>query len=122
MTESQEFGQHQGLGIIEGEVTQLQVSEDGQRALKVPQVGWNQIRATEPVSLEKVRSPGPELCGKSWPTVSTCTLFTPMSPLQPTARWPRHLRGTAATISAPACAAETSSLANFTQKGAVSKV
>lgn len=44
-TESHEFGRHQGLGIVEGEVKQLKVSSDQHRALKVPQVGWNQISA-----------------------------------------------------------------------------
>ena len=57
MTESQEFGRHRGLGIIEGEVTQLRVSQDGQRALKVPQVGWNQIRAPKPVASKNGENP-----------------------------------------------------------------
>ncbi|MFQ5801304.1 MAG: imidazole glycerol phosphate synthase subunit HisH [Candidatus Methylomirabilales bacterium] len=43
MTESHEFGQHRGLGIIEGEVVRLEESVDGVRRLKVPQVGWNRI-------------------------------------------------------------------------------
>ena len=45
MTESREFGRHGGLGIIEGEVVSLEVSVDGPRTLKVPQVGWNRIYA-----------------------------------------------------------------------------
>ncbi len=45
MTESQEFGSHRGLGIVEGEVVHLEVSTEDSRALKVPQVGWNQIHA-----------------------------------------------------------------------------
>ena len=45
MTESQEFGRHRGLGIIEGEVVRLEASVEGQRLLKVPQVGWNRINA-----------------------------------------------------------------------------
>ncbi len=44
MTESREFGSHRGLGIVEGEVVPLEVSTEDSRALKVPQVGWNQIR------------------------------------------------------------------------------
>ena len=43
MTESHEFGRHRGLGIIEGEVLRLEVSYNGPRAFKVPQVGWNRI-------------------------------------------------------------------------------
>ena len=43
MSESHEFGRHNGLGIIEGEVIRLDVSLGGPRATKVPQIGWNQI-------------------------------------------------------------------------------
>ncbi|MBI4199956.1 MAG: imidazole glycerol phosphate synthase subunit HisH [Chloroflexi bacterium] len=43
MTESCEFGRHQGLGIITGTVERLQSSDKGGRRLKVPQVGWNHI-------------------------------------------------------------------------------
>jgi glutamine amidotransferase len=41
--ESEEFGQHKGLGIIRGLVRRFpKVSSSGAR-IKVPQVGWNQI-------------------------------------------------------------------------------
>ena len=43
MTESYEFGHHQGLDIIEGEVVKLPISNDGMRTIKVPQVGWRPI-------------------------------------------------------------------------------
>lgn len=43
MSESHEFGRHQGLGIVEGEVVRLEESPDGPRRLKVPQIGWNRI-------------------------------------------------------------------------------
>lgn len=43
LTQSYEFGQHRGLGIIEGEVVRLEGSVDRMRQLKVPQVGWNRI-------------------------------------------------------------------------------
>lgn len=46
MTVSYEFGRHQGLGIIAGEVVRLEDSVDGVRKLKVPQVGWNRIHQT----------------------------------------------------------------------------
>lgn len=39
MTESDEFGRHQGLGIIDGAVRRLEPGG----TLKVPQVGWNRI-------------------------------------------------------------------------------
>jgi imidazole glycerol-phosphate synthase subunit HisH len=45
MTESHEFGQHEGLGLIRGEVVRLNDPREGNRKLKVPQVGWNRIRA-----------------------------------------------------------------------------
>ena len=43
MTESFEFGRHEGLGLIEGRVVKLQADQEGGRRLKVPQIGWNQI-------------------------------------------------------------------------------
>jgi glutamine amidotransferase len=43
MSASSEFGNHNGLGIIEGEVVSLKISFDGPRQIKVPQVGWNRI-------------------------------------------------------------------------------
>ena len=46
MTESYEFGQHKGLGIIEGTVKRFDEPEENGRMLKVPQVGWNRICAT----------------------------------------------------------------------------
>lgn len=52
MSESYEFGRTAGLGIIEGEVSQLEVSkeESAKKSMvaKVPQVGWNQIHANGP--------------------------------------------------------------------------
>lgn len=48
MTESHEFGLHQGLGLIEGSVVRFESFDDANpeasaQKLKVPQVGWNQI-------------------------------------------------------------------------------
>lgn len=45
LSESLEFGKHKGLGIIEGSVIPLQHPVEGDRNLKVPQIGWNQILA-----------------------------------------------------------------------------
>ena len=42
MTESYEFGVHQGLGCIEGVVDKL-AAPDGARQIKVPHVGWESI-------------------------------------------------------------------------------
>lgn len=44
---SEEFGAHQGLGIIPGQVRYLPVQKCGERTLKVPQVAWNEILAPE---------------------------------------------------------------------------
>jgi len=46
MSESNEFGSHRGLGIIEGEVVRLEGPADQNKVLKVPQVGWNQISSS----------------------------------------------------------------------------
>ena len=43
MTESFEFGHHQGLGIVAGQVVPFGAVYEGARRLKVPQVGWNQV-------------------------------------------------------------------------------
>jgi glutamine amidotransferase len=43
MTESYEFGQHKGLGLIEGPVVRFDNPIDSSRKLKVPQIGWNRI-------------------------------------------------------------------------------
>ena len=42
MTESEEFGNHKGLNIIEGSVKRFPVKDSGE-TVKVPQIGWNQI-------------------------------------------------------------------------------
>ena len=51
MTESQEFGVHRGLGIVDGEVVRLEEAEEGGRRLKIPQVGWNRIHSPCPDGL-----------------------------------------------------------------------
>ncbi len=43
MDESEEFGWHKGLGIIEGTVARFADPRLGDRRLKVPQIGWNGI-------------------------------------------------------------------------------
>jgi glutamine amidotransferase len=43
MTESYEFGRHQGLGIISGPVVRFDNPRQDGKILKVPQVGWNRI-------------------------------------------------------------------------------
>ncbi len=43
MSESEEFGSHEGLGLIEGKVKKFKLENSEGRVSKVPQVGWNQI-------------------------------------------------------------------------------
>lgn len=43
MSESEEFGYHKGLDIIEGSVVRFPVENKGSGKLKVPHVGWNRI-------------------------------------------------------------------------------
>jgi glutamine amidotransferase len=45
MEVSHEFGHHEGLGLIPGEVVRLEDPTEDGRVLKVPQVGWNRIAA-----------------------------------------------------------------------------
>jgi glutamine amidotransferase len=47
MSESWEFGRHIGLNIIKGSVVPFGQPWKDDRKLKVPQIGWNQIRASE---------------------------------------------------------------------------
>jgi glutamine amidotransferase len=44
MSESHEFGTHEGLNIIPGTVVRFEGPSEGDRRLKVPQVGWNELR------------------------------------------------------------------------------
>ena len=43
MSESEEFGCHRGLGIIEGTVVKFAEPRRGDRRLKVPHIGWNGV-------------------------------------------------------------------------------
>ncbi len=44
MSESYEFGKHEGLGLIPGKVVRFEAPRDGNDILKVPEVGWNRIK------------------------------------------------------------------------------
>lgn len=53
MTESFEFGHHEGLGLIPGSVRHFEDPRDSSgKILKVPQVGWNRISPSSPNSWE----------------------------------------------------------------------
>lgn len=47
LSESYEFGHHKGLGIIDGAVLPLDNPQEGEKRLKVPQIGWNQIYSAQ---------------------------------------------------------------------------
>lgn len=51
MRESEEFGTHNGLGVIEGVVKRFRDNNDHGKRIKVPQIGWNNIY--EPDSVNK---------------------------------------------------------------------
>jgi imidazole glycerol-phosphate synthase subunit HisH len=42
-TDSEEFGEHKGLGIINGSVRKFPAQNTTGKKIKVPQIGWNQI-------------------------------------------------------------------------------
>ena len=51
-TESEEFGRHQGLGIIPGKVVRFpDGAREASETLKVPHMGWNRIGIRRPVPL-----------------------------------------------------------------------
>ena len=54
-TVGREFGDHPGLGWIEGEVVKLTPSDPG---LKIPQIGWNELNVTRPHPLFAEIGPG----------------------------------------------------------------
>ncbi|MBU1247300.1 MAG: imidazole glycerol phosphate synthase subunit HisH [Proteobacteria bacterium] len=49
MKGSEEFGAHEGLGIIKGNVVKLDAPRENGRVLKVPQVGWNRVNPADGV-------------------------------------------------------------------------
>jgi glutamine amidotransferase len=43
MSQSEEFGQHQGLDVIKGSVVKFPERSNNGRVIKIPQIGWNHI-------------------------------------------------------------------------------
>lgn len=48
MERSHEFGEHEGLALIPGDVARFEHPHEGDRELKVPQVGWNRVFEARP--------------------------------------------------------------------------
>lgn len=46
-TESEEFGVHEGLGLIDGKVVRLYETDPAGRRVKVPHIGWSDLQATQ---------------------------------------------------------------------------
>ena len=46
MSHSEEFGNHEGLGLIEGDVVSLRKLHADEVRFKVPQIGWNAVKKT----------------------------------------------------------------------------
>jgi len=53
MSQSTEFGDHEGLGLIPGVVERLESTADWRPRLKIPHVGWNQLHRTPNVNAWK---------------------------------------------------------------------
>ena len=52
--ESEEFGRHQGLGLVPGRVVRFPAGmKEGGERLKVPHMGWNNIRIEQPAPIFK---------------------------------------------------------------------
>jgi imidazole glycerol-phosphate synthase subunit HisH len=45
---SEEFGAHEGLGLIAGRVTRIPASTSGGKPHKIPHIGWNSLDVPEP--------------------------------------------------------------------------
>ncbi len=47
LSESEEFGRHEGLGLVPGKVKRLKSPEPGSRPYKIPHVGWNRLQVRD---------------------------------------------------------------------------
>lgn len=63
MTESEEFGRHRGLGLIDGPVVRFSSPRRSDQILKVPQVGWNRVFPKESSFLADASKP---TIGRLW--------------------------------------------------------
>ena len=56
--ESEEFGRHEGLGLIPGRVVPIESLSGWNKTLKIPHIGWNPLTLTRPSTLLREVSDG----------------------------------------------------------------
>jgi glutamine amidotransferase len=54
MSESSEFGDHQGLGLVPGKVVRFKDPQPDGPQYKIPQIGWNQVEVPEQATKQGV--------------------------------------------------------------------
>jgi imidazole glycerol-phosphate synthase subunit HisH len=57
-SESEEFGRHQGLGVVPGKVKAMTRPQDARASFKIPHMGWNNIQVTRPAPPLRNIAPG----------------------------------------------------------------
>jgi glutamine amidotransferase len=73
-TKSYEFGDHQGLGLIEGEV--VKISNKKNKEIKIPHIGWNEIYPSKGEEKWKNKILKNSLIGKSFYFVHSFACLT----------------------------------------------
>ena len=58
LSESFEFGQHKGLGLIKGKVIRLKEPQPDEVHFKIPQIGWNKIEPAKSHASSEERQKG----------------------------------------------------------------
>ena len=94
-TRSYEDGEHEGLGVVPGEVVRFEVPAE----FKVPHMGWNQVRVPPPAADLRRRRRGRALLLRPL-LLRRAARRSGRSPPRPTTR-SRSVRASGATISSP---------------------
>ena len=53
---SEEFGEHEGLGLLAGEIRRIPEQSSGERKLRVPNVGWNRVAFSHREECQELRA------------------------------------------------------------------
>ena len=72
-TKSSEFGEHKGLGLIEGKV--IKISNKGNNQIKIPHMGWNELRSKKPNSVTECKILNKSIIGKNFYFVHSFLCF-----------------------------------------------